>query len=112
MTEPTPDDGDRDGIDGGSGDGETADDDTGADWVTPVDDTILELLRDDEIFTPEQISEESVCRGPDAAYRCRELAKRGLVEKQAIGMYDITKLGERFLEGEVDPSDLELEDDE
>ncbi|MXV61101.1 hypothetical protein GS429_03305 [Natronorubrum sp. JWXQ-INN-674] len=75
--------------------------------MTPVDDDILELMRSDDIFTPDHIAEEDVCRAPDAAYRCRELTKYGLLEKLAMGMYDITDLGEQFLEGDVDPSELE-----
>ncbi|ELY48757.1 hypothetical protein [Natronolimnohabitans innermongolicus] len=80
-------------------------------WMAPVDDDILELMRDPDAFEPSDVDDAGICRGPDAAYRCRELAKYGLLEKLAIGMYDITDRGERYLEGEVDPDDLEPEDD-
>ncbi|THE62747.1 hypothetical protein D8Y22_22020 [Salinadaptatus halalkaliphilus] len=80
-------------------------------WMAPIDGDILELMRDDDIFTPDDIAEYDICRGPDAAYRCRELAKRGLLQKHATGMYDITELGEQFLAGEVDPIELEIEDE-
>ncbi|RKD97436.1 hypothetical protein [Halopiger aswanensis] len=82
-----------------------------ADWMDPVDDDILELMREDEIFEPSQIRDEGVCRGPHAAYRCRELAKRGLLANPMTGVYDITDLGERYLDGEVDPADLEADEE-
>ncbi|WP_049923536.1 hypothetical protein [Halopiger djelfimassiliensis] len=81
-------------------------------WMEPEDEKILELMQRPEHFTPTHIDAEGVCRGPHAAYRCRELTEHGLLEKQAIGMYDITDLGERFLDGELEPSDLEPDDAE
>lgn len=110
MTEPHANDGDEEpdenapSADDGAGEAEP---DVPADWMDPVDDEILELMRENYIFDPDHIEEEDVCRAPHAAYRCRQLTERGLLEKQAIGMYDITELGERYLEGEVDPNDLE-----
>lgn len=80
------------------------------DWMDEADDDILELMREDHIFEPSQISDEGICRGPHAAYRCRELAERGLLNKQITGVYDITDLGERYLEGDIDPSDLTAEE--
>lgn len=82
---------------------------TSAEWMAPVDDDVLEAMRSEDVFTPDHVSDEGICRAPDAAYRCRELTKRGLLEKHAMGMYDITDLGERYLAGEVDPSDLEID---
>lgn len=76
------------------------------DWMEPADDDILELMREDDVFEPSQIDDEGICRGPHAAYRCRELAERGLLEKHMPGVYDITDLGERYLEGEVDAAEL------
>ena len=81
--------------------------DVSAEWMAPVDGDIVELMQSDDIFTPDHLSDEDVCRAPDAAYRCRELTKYGLLKKYAPGMYDITELGEQYLAGEVDPSDLE-----
>lgn len=83
----------------------------GADWMAPIDGDIVELMRDDDIFTPDHIEEVGICRAADASYRCRDLAKYGLLKKYAIGMYDITDLGEQFLAGEIDPRDLEPEED-
>ena len=129
MTETNPDESDerpddsgesstRVGPDDGSepNDGaEAADDeierDVAADWMAPVDDGILEVMQENHVFAPNHIEEEGVCLGRDAATRCRKLAEYGLLERQAIGMYDLTELGERYLEGEVDPTELEPEDD-
>ncbi|MCW8172536.1 hypothetical protein [Natrialba swarupiae] len=80
------------------------------DWMAPPDEYILEEMQSDDVFSPTHIEEADICRGPDAAYRCRELAKRGLLRKHAPGLYDITDLGERVLEGSVDPDELEAED--
>lgn len=85
--------------------------DDDAEWMDPVDEELLRLLRDEEIFMPDQLAEEVEPRAPHVAYRCRELAKYGLATKHAMGMYDISDLGERYLAGEIDPSDLEREDD-
>lgn len=82
---------------------------TDAEWMDPVDEEVLELMNREEFFTPDQIADQDVCRGPHAAYRCRELTKRGLLTKHAPGMYDITDLGEQFLAGEVDPTELEAD---
>lgn len=84
--------------------------DVPAAWMDPADDDILEAMCDEDVFTPDHIDDEGICRGPYAATRCRELAKRGLLESHAIGMYDITELGERYLAGEVDPTELEPDD--
>lgn len=81
-----------------------------AEWMAPVDGDIVKLMRSDDVFTPEHISDEDVCRAPDAAYRCRQLVKYGLLSQLTVGMYDITDLGEQFLAGDVDPQDLEPDD--
>jgi hypothetical protein len=81
-----------------------------AEWMAPADEPILELMQSDDVFEPAQIDEERICRGPHAAYRCRELAKYGLLEKHMPGVYDITELGEQYLAGELDPSELEPEE--
>lgn len=82
-----------------------------ADWMEPVDDDILELLREDEIFEPSQLSDEGLCRGPRAAYRCRELTARGLLRNPMTGVYEITDRGERYLDGDLDASELESADE-
>lgn len=90
---------------------ETADEpdestDVPAEWMDPADEPILELMREEEVFSPDHIAKEGICRPPVAAYRCRELAERGLLTRHMVGVYDITDLGERVLEGAVDPATL------
>lgn len=96
----------------GNPDADDTDDESAvsADWMDPADDDVLEAMRSEDVFTPDHIDEQKICRGPHAAYRCRELAKYGLLRKYATGMYDITELGERYLAGEVDPSELDPDD--
>ncbi|SFC07079.1 hypothetical protein SAMN05444422_104117 [Halobiforma haloterrestris] len=84
----------------------------GPDWLEPEDEEILAVLREDHNFAPSHAAEADVCRGPVASHRCRELAKRGLLKKVATGMYDVTDLGERFLDGEVSLEELAAEADE
>jgi predicted transcriptional regulator len=73
-----------------------------ADWMTPMDDAILELFHSSElILTPAVIalnidlSREAVNR------RLRTLESHGLVERVARGKYRTTDLGERYLQGEL-----------
>ena len=75
-------------------------------WMIPLDRDVLEVLQTDEAFAPSDVADADICRGPQAAHRCRQLADHGLLEKHATGIYDVTDLGERFLEGEVDPATL------
>lgn len=78
------------------------------DWLVREDERILELLRSDDVFTPDHIADEiDHLRSPDVAYRCRELETHGLVTKHAIGMYDISERGEQVLDGTVDPNELD-----
>ncbi|ELY99825.1 hypothetical protein C482_10077 [Natrialba chahannaoensis JCM 10990] len=86
-------------------------DNTDADWIDPVDETVLEYMGREEYFSPDQIAAEDVCRGPHAAYRCRELTKRGLLTKHMPGVYDITDLGEQVLAGEVELAELGDDDE-
>ncbi|WP_306059172.1 hypothetical protein [Natronococcus wangiae] len=79
--------------------------DNSAEWMEPLDDEILELLQDEDVFMPDQIADEVEPRAPHVAYRCRELADHGLVTKHAPGMYDITERGERYLAGDLESDD-------
>jgi ArsR family transcriptional regulator, cadmium/lead-responsive transcriptional repressor len=80
------------------------------DWMEPIDDEILERLRDGEVFMPKQIAEGIDARSPRVAYRCRELSTYGLVTTLATGMYDLSEQGRRYLENELDPNQLDPED--
>ncbi|EMA29404.1 hypothetical protein [Halobiforma nitratireducens] len=78
----------------------------GPDWFEPDDEEILAVLRENHNFAPSHVDEHGVRRGRDAAHRCRVLADHGLLTKLMDGMYEITDLGERLLEGEISPEEL------
>ncbi|WP_408957800.1 hypothetical protein [Natrinema sp. 74] len=89
-------------------DTELKDEETDAEWMHPADKPILELFHsDEEIFEPSHIEAEGLCRGNYAAFRCREMTKYGLLEKLMPGVYELSDAGERYLDGELDPSELE-----
>ncbi|WP_237560367.1 MarR family transcriptional regulator [Halolamina rubra] len=82
-----------------------------AEWMTPADDRILELIRDRGNLTPKAISDFG---GPTRQYtseRCAKLAKYGLLEKVHHGLFGITDAGEAYLDEELDASELEPADD-
>lgn len=76
-------------------------------WMDPIDEPILEALCDEAVFSPDHVATEVGCRPPEAAYRCRELTKRGLLENHMTGVYDITTDGKAVLAGDLDPAALE-----
>lgn len=86
-------------------DPETAEPD--ADWMEPVDRSILEYMESEDAFDPTQFDAAGICPANYAAHRCRKLSEYGLVNRPIPGVYEISDAGERYLAGELDPSDLE-----
>ncbi|PGF16896.1 hypothetical protein CP556_12710 [Natrinema sp. CBA1119] len=82
---------------------------TDAEWMEPADKPILEFLQSEDAFEPNQIDDEGIAPAKYAAYRCREMTKRGLLTKHMPGVYEVSELGERYLEGTLDPSELEAD---
>lgn len=82
---------------------------TDAEWMEPADKPILEFLRSEDAFEPNQIDDEGIAPARYAAYRCREMTKYGLLTKRMPGVYEVSELGERYLEGTLDPSELEAD---
>lgn len=82
---------------------------TDADWMEPVDERILEFMQSEDAFEPTQFDDEGICPAKYASYRCRELAAYGLLNRLMPGVYELTDAGERYLAGELDPSELEPE---
>lgn len=76
-------------------------------WAIPLDVDVLEAMRSDDVFAPEHIAEADICRGPQAAHRCRVLTDHGLLTKHMTGVYDLSDLGEQVLEGERTFADIE-----
>jgi len=82
-----------------------------ADWMKPVDDRILELIREYGNLTPQAIEELG---GPVANYastRCSKLAEYGLLDRIARGLYGLTDEGRAYLDEDLDASELEPVDD-
>ncbi|WP_136717728.1 MarR family transcriptional regulator [Halorientalis salina] len=79
-------------------------------WMTQADERILEfLLEKDIIASPSVIAANIDYTGEYISRRCRKLADGGLLQRVDASNYRLTELGERFLEGEVDPGEIELD---
>ncbi len=78
-----------------------------ADWMRPVDERIMETMRDEGNLTPQALDETfGVTAANHASNRLSELAKYGLVERIGTGLYRLTDRGEAFLNEELDASEL------
>lgn len=78
-----------------------------AEWMKPVDDRILELIREHGNLTPQAIEELG---GPVANYastRCSVLTRYGLLTRIARGLYGMTDDGISYLDEELDADELE-----
>lgn len=80
-----------------------------ADWMKPVDDQILETIRDEGNLTAQALEEFDVTVADYAGKRCKELARYGLLEKISRGLYRLTPDGRAYLDEELDASKLEPE---
>jgi predicted transcriptional regulator len=78
--------------------------------MKPIDDEIMEVLRDEINLTPKAFEDLGVTAANYAGDRCRELVKYGLVENWSSGLYRLTKQGEAYLDEELDASELEKTD--
>lgn len=79
-------------------------------WMTRADDAILELLRESGIAAnPSTIAFNIDYDNRYVSQRCRKLSDNELVERvhETKAMYRITDLGRRYLDGELEASDLE-----
>ena len=74
------------------------------DWMTLLDDRILEYLSENEAASPTEMKKG----GPlhfSRAYvgrRCRKLADEGLIREISDAVYKITDDGEAYLDGSLD----------
>ncbi|MFB1066476.1 hypothetical protein [Natrinema sp. H-ect4] len=82
-------------------------------WLQPSDRYILEFMAsartargDPAEVTPKVIGRNTTVSRKHAGARCRELTKRGLVERVDRGVYQLTDLGQEFVDGELDVDDL------
>lgn len=77
------------------------------DWMRPEDDHLLALLRAERKDTFTAIAAQLPLSREQVAERCRTLAEHGLVEHLGSDIYTISPLGEQYLDGTVESSDLE-----
>lgn len=73
-----------------------------ADWMTPMDDSILELFHSSElILTPAIIALNIDLSREEVNRRLSKLEAHGLVERVERGKYRTTDRGEQYLRGEL-----------
>ena len=77
-----------------------------ADWMVPIDDAILEYVRDAGEVPPAVIGRNIDTHRNYAGERCRTLAKYGLLERHDDGYYSISEYGEGYLDEELDATEL------
>lgn len=87
-------------------------------WMAPADDYILDFLQscrcgdgNPSKQTPKTIGLNTAYGRKHAGTRCRVLADHGLVERHERGVYSLTDLGEQYVAGELDASELEARDE-
>ncbi|RDZ43424.1 PhiH1 repressor [Haloferax sp. Atlit-19N] len=83
-----------------------------AEWMTPSDDRILELLREYGNLTPRAVEDFGGPSMGHAQDRLPLLTKYGLVTRLSRGLYAISDDGLAYLDEELDASTLESVDDE
>ncbi|WP_049954921.1 PhiH1 repressor [Halostagnicola larsenii] len=79
--------------------------------MRPVDEKILETMRDEGNMTPSALEQLDVTVANYASNRLSKMANYGLVERVAQGLYRITKEGAAFLDEELDAGELESAED-
>jgi len=76
-------------------------------WMqNPTDERILEILDTGLMLGPTAIAKNIEKHRVTVSDRLRTLREYGLVESPEEGYYAITDLGERYLTGELDASEL------
>ncbi|SER87758.1 hypothetical protein [Natrinema salaciae] len=74
-----------------------------AEWMTPIDDTILDTLHGtDLILTPSIVAFNTGFSRKEVNRRLIQLDEHGLVERTERGKYRLTRRGERYLRGQLD----------
>ncbi|WP_265112449.1 ArsR family transcriptional regulator [Halosolutus halophilus] len=79
--------------------------------MRPVDERIMETMRDEGNLTPQAVENFDVCSRSHASLRLSKLAKYGLVDRIAQGLYRLNDDGRDFLDEELDASELEPVED-
>ena len=77
-----------------------------AEWMRPIDDVILEVMRDEGNMTPQALAEFDVTAANYARDRLSEMCRYGLTERVSRGLYRLTDDGRAYLDEELDASEL------
>jgi predicted transcriptional regulator len=78
-----------------------------ADWMTHMDDLVLEILQSSGLVLSPSIIAFNLDASREAVNRrLKELTEYGLVERIERGKYRITRNGETYLDGNLDASEL------
>ncbi|ELY40686.1 DUF2161 family putative PD-(D/E)XK-type phosphodiesterase [Natronorubrum sulfidifaciens] len=75
--------------------------------MTQVDEEILETLREEGNMTPRALEDFDVTVANYARDRLSKMSQYGLVERLSRGLYRLTEDGKKFLDEELDASELE-----
>lgn len=80
-----------------------------ADWMSRADDRILEYLSEDGPEAPKAMVDSGRVRFSRQYVnaRCKKLVAYGLLIHLGNGVYDITREGEQYLQGELDAAELD-----
>jgi len=79
--------------------------------MDPIDDRILELFREKGNLNPAAVEKFGVSSSNHASRRCSKLAKYGLLNRIAPGLYSITEEGLAYLDEDLDASTLQPTED-
>lgn len=79
-----------------------------ADWMSRADDRILEYLHEEGPAAPKQMADSGLVRFSRQYInqRCKTLVEYGLLVHLGNGIYDITREGSGYLNGDVDVKEL------
>lgn len=81
-----------------------------ADWMQPMDDRILEYLRDVTASSPTDIADQLGYHRKAVNKRLSELVNYGLLDKPSRGLYRFNETAREYLDEELDASELEPRD--
>ena len=83
-------------------------------WMTLVDDRILEYLHENEAASPTEMMKGGPIKYSRAyiGRRCKKLKQRGLLREISDATYVITEDGEAYLKGYLDTEDWQYIDEE
>ena len=82
-------------------------------WMTLVDDRILEYLHENEAASPTEMMKGGPIKFSRAyiGRRCKKLKKEGLLREISDATYVITEDGEAYLKGHLDTEDWQYIDE-